>query len=231
MAPGPRSGYAILWALEDVAEFMARQEEDAHAGKRGGPSVPEHIGILLGESLLHTRLAFSKLTVERSVTVPHMYTHMLWWFMMTFLTTLGFYAGIGKEDKDDVMGQVWWVVGYIMVTLAFCGLFDVAMALKEPFGTDSSDIDPLVAVDRAVALHQGFLSAPSMPADKQPSSMAAYDMFHASKSPGSSTWQPARGPLHTATWVPQVSCELHEMLSCRLPHDDDPFAASGGSMA
>jgi hypothetical protein len=26
--------------------------------------------------------------------------------------------------------------------LAFCGLFDVAMALKEPFGVDASDMDP-----------------------------------------------------------------------------------------
>jgi hypothetical protein len=33
---------------------------------------------VMAEELLHTRKAFAKMSVDRSVLVPHMYTHMLW---------------------------------------------------------------------------------------------------------------------------------------------------------
>jgi hypothetical protein len=68
---------------------------------------------------------------------------------MVFLTILGFYAGVGVESatvKPSVSEKVWWVLGYIIVTVAFLSLFAIGISFSEPFGADSTDIDPLSIV-------------------------------------------------------------------------------------
>jgi hypothetical protein len=70
---------------------------------------------------------------------------------MVFLTILGFYAGVGVESanskiKPTVSEKVWWILGYVIVTVAFLSLFAIGISFSEPFGADSTDIDPLSMV-------------------------------------------------------------------------------------
>ncbi|KAG5178074.1 hypothetical protein JKP88DRAFT_330676 [Tribonema minus] len=226
-----KSPIAMVWAMEEVAAYAERQERaleqwlalpDAQRLGSKPAAVHDLVMMRLIDSLNEGRSRYNALAICRSVQVPTIYTHMLFWLMTVFLLVLGFYAGIGSETSaDEVADQSWWIGGYILVTLSFLGVFDVAMALREPFGIDSGlDIDPLIFVEGNMKTHKAILDMPTMLELEQPQK-PSFDMFMRSKPAElAGDFAPAaRGPSYVSTYKAPDNSEMRKMLSARLPKD------------
>ncbi|KAG5178085.1 hypothetical protein JKP88DRAFT_330705 [Tribonema minus] len=116
-----KNSLVLLWILEELA---GSADTDERLRRHHQCLFDNPVFLKMQEQVLACRGQFNALATARSVQVPIVYTHMLWWFLIVFLLILGAYAG------------------YVLVLTAFLALFDVAMALREPFGLDATDIDP-----------------------------------------------------------------------------------------
>ena len=83
---GPKSPLALLWALEDMAAFTQKSVDDALEIKDRGEqekamTIAKPNQTTLGQvqmQILLVRAKFAELATMRRVSVPVIYTHMLW---------------------------------------------------------------------------------------------------------------------------------------------------------
>ncbi|KAG5182480.1 hypothetical protein JKP88DRAFT_245627 [Tribonema minus] len=223
----------MVWAVEELAAYARKQDEiledwlDLPREKRVGrrPAVlDKFLMTRIIDYINDGRTSFNGQFIQRGVLVPELYTHMVFWLMTVVLLVLGVYAGIGTEaDVDEVSNQSWWIGGYMVVVVSFLGVFDVAIALREPFGLDAGlDIDPLVFVESTIVGHKALLKLPTMLGSEQ-TCRPTYDLWQRSKTAeGHADFiPPARGAAYTSSYSFPVNQEMREMLSSRLPKDED----------
>ncbi|CAM9371569.1 unnamed protein product [Chrysoparadoxa australica] len=153
---GNKCNVVSMWMLEAIAKWQ---------GTNQSTFLEQQDVLGLKNQVMAIRNASGALKRSRFVETPVLYTHMLWWTLMLFLLIVAFYAGaalpeVDEEDFHDshVYAQFWLKFGSLAIIAVFLSLFNIALALQEPFGTDPGDISLATILEFSLSQTRSLLA-------------------------------------------------------------------------
>lgn len=149
---GRKSNIILLWLIKILKSYGSNDTRSD-----GAVYVQESMYTRMQFKIFEIRTKYSELDTLRTVEVPHIYTHTLWWLIMSFLCILGYYLGV--HVSDGYKWDIATVVGFFIVSWSFLALFNISLALKEPFGVDPTDLDPFFYVETCLNGSRGYVRA------------------------------------------------------------------------